>query len=378
MDDKKSALLEASSRDIDAIPWQYDRIERFLGLAEDLHRSDITRCRELVHRAATCIATSTEDVQEQRRHLVDIAYRVDEELAKKLIDEFDDDQAKRRAQSQIKMLEVRKTIIEIEGRPDEDNLLMQLRDAEIHKLGLMLLRALNSGRIQHFHPNQIRDYVELAAQHPLDRSYPLLTWYVENAVRRYCNTDHASAFLRPILDACVVGAQLAGQISGRSLIRLKALKHKSTDLSNTNSVIVTPESRNEAMGILRRWLERKLSNEVKIHDPYFSPTDLSWLQLIRTINPKVVITIMTSRRHQPSVPVGSELQDVYLEAWRRLYDQLPPRTQIAIIGGERSKESPIHDRWLLSGGAGLRFGSSFNSLGITKESEISESSYGGR
>jgi hypothetical protein len=87
---------------------------------------------------------------------------------------------------------------------------------------------------------------------------------------------------------------------------------------------------------------------------------------------EVVITVMTSRRHQPSVPSGSELQDVYLEAWRRLYDQLPPRTQIAIIGGERSKESPIHDRWLLSGGAGLRFGSSFNSLGITKESEISE------
>jgi hypothetical protein len=374
MSDLRASLLEKSSQEIDAIPWQYDRIERILGLADDLHRSDIIRARELIHRAATCIASSTEDVREQRRHLVDTAYRVDEELAKRLIDKFDDDQAKKRAQSQIKMLEVRKTIIETEGRPDEDRLLMQVREAEVHKLGLMLLRALNSGRIQHFHPNQIRDYVELAAQHPLDRSYPLLTWYIENVVIRYSQTDQASQFVRPLFDACVVGTQLAGQISGKSLIRLKALKHHSAGLSSAHSILVTPESRDEAMEILRQWLERKLGDEVKIHDPFFAPMDLPWLQLIRAMNPKVVLTIMTSRRNQPSVLGGDELQDLYLETWRRLYDQVPPRARIAIIGGERTGESPIHDRWLLSGGSGLRFGASLNYLGITKDSEISEMS----
>jgi hypothetical protein len=57
-----------------------------------------------------------------------------------------------------------------------------------------------------------------------------------------------------------------------------------------------------------------------------------------------------------------------------LYDQRPPKAEIAVIGGEKSKDSPIHDLWLVSGGAGLRFGTCLNSLGVTKDSEISEMS----
>ena len=63
-----------------------------------------------------------------------------------------------------------------------------------------------------------------------------------------------------------------------------------------------------------------------------------------------------------------------METWQAQYDQLPPKAEIVIIGGERSKNSPIHDRWLVTNEAGLRFGSSLNSLGIAKESEISEMS----
>ena len=68
------------------------------------------------------------------------------------------------------------------------------------------------------------------------------------------------------------------------------------------------------------------------------------------------------------------MEEVYATEWRRNYDQLPPKAEIAIIGGEISKDSPIHDRWLVTGGSGLRFGTSFNSLGVAKDSEISEMS----
>jgi hypothetical protein len=65
---------------------------------------------------------------------------------------------------------------------------------------------------------------------------------------------------------------------------------------------------------------------------------------------------------------------IYADTWRKLFDQRPPAVEIAIIGGEKTKASPIHDRWLVSGSAGLRFGTSFNSLGLNKDSEISEMS----
>jgi len=42
-----------------------------------------------------------------------------------------------------------------------------------------------------------------------------------------------------------------------------------------------------------------------------------------------------------------------------------------VVGTQAKQEFPVHDRWWLTAGGGLRVGTSFNSLGITKTSEIS-------
>jgi len=374
MAQQKTQLLAAAREQIGDIPWELDQIERYLGLAEDLQGVDTQAVKELVNRAATVIAGSSDDVREQRRRLVDVAYRVDEAFATKLIDTFDDDEAKRQAQVQVRLLEVRKTITDSEGKPDQEKILPKIRAAEVSRLGLMLMRSLNAGRVQTYHLREIRDYLEMAADQPLNRAFYMLVWYLENAVVRFSQTDQASALIRPMFNACVVGAQLAGQIAGRALVRLKALKRESNELSSSRSLLVTPGSRTEAVRVLATWLERHINDQVKIHDPYFGPDDLSWLQVIRTARPNCSICVLTSRRHQPTLPAGEELDDVYASAWRRAYDQSPPKAEIAIIGGEKSRDSPIHDRWLVSGAAGLRFGTSLNTLGLAKDSEISEMS----
>jgi len=367
-------LLADAQKDIESIPWVIDRVDRLLGLADDLHRVDGILCRELVGRAATVLSSSGDDMLEQRRRLVDIAFRVDSEFAKNLIDKFDDDDAKRAAKSQLQLLEIRKSISEAEGRPDQEMAAQHLRAAEVSRLGSMLLKSVLTGRVQHFHPSDIRGYLELAANQPLTRAYSLLCWYIENAVLRYAETDQANILLRPMFEACVLGAQLTGQISGKSLVRLKALRNKSVELNRTHSLIVTPKSRDEAIRILSAWFERSLISFVVIQDPYFGPSELEWLQLIRTARPECKITVLTSRRHQPPLQQGEDLEELYVNTWRRMYDQAAPIVEIAVIGGENTKQSPIHDRWLISEGSGLRLGTSLNSLGITKDSEISEMS----
>ncbi len=82
MNNDRIGILDASIRDISSIPWQFDQIERLLDLDEELHGEDTPRCRDLVRRAELTIAQSRDNVRDQRRHLVDIAYRVDEELRK--------------------------------------------------------------------------------------------------------------------------------------------------------------------------------------------------------------------------------------------------------------------------------------------------------
>jgi hypothetical protein len=368
MQPQRQKLIADARADVQRTPSELDQIERYIGFAEDVQNSDQKLCRELINDAAAVLPHASEDVASQRKRLVDVAFRVDESFAAALIDKFDDDDVKRSARTQLKLLQVRNGLKEAEP----ESAVTQVNSTELRRFGWLLVTALDGRRIQSFHPSLIRSYLEVAASQPLRRSFPLFVWYVENAVARFGETNEATTFLRPIFDATVFGAQLAGHIAGRTLTRLKALKQKSSHFGTAHALLVTPGSREEAKRTIAAWLERNPGEFVKITDPYFSPTDLGWLQLIREANPKCEITVLTSKHSQPTPSPGIDLEDVYLSTWRQMFDQRPPKVKIAVIGGENSRQSPIHDRWLLTPSTGLRVGTSLNSLGLTKDSEISE------
>jgi len=373
MSSQRATLLSAAFQQISAIPTELDQIDRYLGLAEDVQGIDSGLSKDCVTHAATAITRSTDDVGDQQRRLVDIAHRIDEGFAKAIIEKFDDDEARQAARAQVKLLEIRDAITDsAKAGKEQANALKKVRSSEVARLGAYLIKALNGGRVQTYHPSELRPYLELSAGQPLNRAYAMLMWYVENSVVRFSHTDQAGTFLRPILSGCIVGAQLAGRVAGQSLIRLRTLKYLSNELSAARSLLVTPGSQEEAKRVLSRWFEEKLGQNTYIHDPYFGPEELRWIQLIRTARPNCRVHVMTARQNQPTPAVGEELADVYSSTWRKLYDQAPPAVEIIVIGGETSKASPIHDRWLVSESAGLRFGTSLNTLGQTKDSEISE------
>lgn len=121
---------------------------------------------------------------------------------------------------------------------------------------------------------------------------------------------------------------------------------------------------------MRAWLEANADEYVKFCDSYFGPGDLEFLRLIIGAAPSCNVKILTSKKHlkaQASITV-----DRFEDEWLQVCDQDPPETEIIALGVDGSEDILIHDRWLLTKGAGLRLGTSFNSLGITKVSEISE------
>ena len=282
MSGQRVKVLSDARAAIEDIPSDLDRFEHYIGLADDMRDVDRGQSRELVNSAASVLARSSEDVREHQRRLVDLAYRVDETLAKGLIDHFDDDEAKRAARTQVQLLEVRKNL------GADENAIKTLRKIparDVSGFGWSLLRALKARRFQSFHPSDIRPYLDSATTQPLHRSYSTLLWYIENAVVRFAETDQAATFLRPMLDATIVAAELAGQIAGKGLVRLKALKQQSTQISGGRALLVTPGSRDEAIRVLSAWFEKQLGQFVKICDPYFGPSDLNWLQVIRAVRP---------------------------------------------------------------------------------------------
>jgi hypothetical protein len=366
---EREALLQLAMESVAQIPSINDKIDRYVGFAGDLENLDKIRCRALLAAASDVFPRTLDELKDEHNHLVDIAFRLDESFATDLIDRLDDDEAKKAAQAQLRLLKMRREVFDDVVSP---HAVEKISSKDLAKLGWMFVRALGSRRLQTFRPSEIRDYLGAAAAQPLRGAYSTLVWYIENAVERFSETDHATAFLRPMFDSSVVGAQLAGQVAGKTLTRLKGVKDRAAEFSLGHARIITPSTRDEAVGIISSWLEKNQGDFIKITDPYFGPSELEWLQTIRSAKSSTRITIMTARHNQPVLNIGEELEERYVAEWKRRFDQKPPRTEIAIIGGERTGQSPIHDRWIVTNTGGLRLGTSLKSLGIGKDSEISE------
>jgi hypothetical protein len=117
------------------------------------------------------------------------------------------------------------------------------------------------------------------------------------------------------------------------------------------------------------WQSKELNGYLKICDPYFGPSDLDILQTIRSIAPNCEVFILTSKKNQGQ----GDLHQLYMDYWKfNISDQDPPETTIVIAGTRSQGVLPIHDRWWITrGNKGLRIGTSYNSLGLGRESEIS-------
>ena len=112
----------------------------------------------------------------------------------------------------------------------------------------------------------------------------------------------------------------------------------------------------------------EVGSYLKICDQYFGVSDLELIRLIRSIKTDCRIVIVTSKKQQPK---SDDLPELYAREWKRSISMhLPGNCEFVIVGIEGSGESPIHDRWWITETSGLRLGTSYNSLGTSKSSEI--------
>lgn len=133
----------------------------------------------------------------------------------------------------------------------------------------------------------------------------------------------------------------------------------------------TPGDRPEAIRYLANWIDQNVGEYLKICDPFFGPEELEFLKPLLSISEECEVQILTSRRHQVQERIPVPWDDAYRTYWRvNVSDLDPPDTRIVVVGAHPSGSSPIHDRWWVTGGGGLRIGTSLNSLGRGKESEI--------
>lgn len=369
---RRANTIEEAKGLIERIPTILDRVSRYEAFAEMALDKDPPLARQCLQSAMnTAVTSETPQLYSAQRRIIDLAYRFDPDLAGSLASLADDDPARWRIranlQRRLQILDLKKKMIE-QAPPDLD----AINESMYPQASWKLLGALNAGRGSLANLPQMRKTIAIAARLPLRRSYSMLAWTIENAVQRFAKTPSAVACLRPMFDAALRGVELAAEMAKRSSTELLRAKTGVIKQRETKSALIRAHDREGAIQFLREWFADEVRDYLKICDPYFGPDDLEILHILQSVSPKCKVQILTSIVHQRQKGVRTPWSETYRNHWRiQVADQDPPETEVIIAGTEPGGKLPIHDRWWLTHGAGIRLGTSYHDLGGERSSEIS-------
>lgn len=371
-DEKRRQLIMEAISTIDFIPKTLDAADRYATLASKVTDVDIELSRMCLQRGMeiSINAKDSELIYPNQQKILDLAHKLDPSFASSLTAMMDNDPARSRMRTELKkrlgVLNLRKEMM------DNDKLTLTSEASEYSKAAWMNLGALNAGRLETVRFEFFRNHLRIASQLTLTQAYPIVAWIIENAVKRLSKTDQAGTQLLPIFDATYLGAELAGRIATKSFERSKTVKtHALGAEGSSETIVIRAGEREKALDVIKQWLSTHLKEYLKICDPYFGIYDLEILRIIRSINPSCSVSVLTSRRQQLNDNLVTPWEDAYQSHWRlNVSDQDPPYTQIMMVGTQSKGSLPIHDRWWITHGSGLCTGTSFNSLGINKSSDL--------
>ena len=347
-----------------------DRFQRYESLAVKSMDSDRSMAVRVTEKAFQTVAVLNNGRSADReRRLVDLAFRLDPELPMRLAVLFDDDPAREqyreRAKEQINRQELKRALAD-----DKQNIELRERrnDPNLAVAAWQSLAGLNAGRILAVDMSRAREMLACASNYPLETAYPMYSWVLSNVMEKYARTEQASQYIRDLFEGLARGSNFFFMIAGSNDNLDFNPKWQNRNEEDFHIVLI-PGEREKALRFLRKWVESNTEEFVTIIDPYFGPEELWVVRLLMECNSSLDIRIVAGRTAAPDSSNG-RVAETYRTAWGTLCDQNPPRTEILSVSFVENGKCPIHDRWILSKSAGVRLGTSINSIGNSL-SEIS-------
>lgn len=372
---KKRTLFAEAQQKTAALSSLEDRIYRYMAIFDSALGFDRGLCKAALN-AATQDSWNldTKNVAAIRERLVDRAYRMDKDVAANLASRLDQDPARKAKQLEIRerveTLELRDALQKGEAQLSASS---QQDPEKVARAAWMALRSLQSGRIGGINMMKARGYIQEISTWSLAHAYPVLALAIESLIRATKDSDEEGPVLKALFKATLTGAQLAHQIAAKMRNLANAHKLSSSGTDNGEGSLIKSGEREKALEKIRLWARCHAKEFIRICDPYFAPENLDIVQLIREEQPDIPITILTSRKHQENENVQEPWDETYLSYWRAyVSDADPGEVRIVVQWTKETKDMPIHDRWCLSAESGLRLGTSTNSIGMGKDSEVSD------
>ncbi len=385
MRSRRDEVLEKVGEEAASLPTTYDKVQSMQNLANVYEQFDRSKCETILRNAmlATCSGDS-DSIAKLRRSLVDLAHRLDPDLANDLVSSLDNDPARIEARleldEELRILNAARTLhtTTFEGdssrkpRPGFRSEKQRKKSTGVPdnrilpQLAWRALADLNAERGIAPSFATLVSYVVQSSTLPLSNAFPVMNWILSCAARLYGNTDQAVSIARPLFESTLVSCTLCERMIARSA---GADLGASLPVNQSDGTSLIGVGQKEvALEEIRRWMHEEVDDYLLICDPYFEVYDLEILRFVLETGRDVAVTWISDYKMQSQDP---QISDKLSSHWRSISSVSPPETDIVLMQTAKTKVFPMHDRWWITKGGGLRIGTSLNGLGVRRISEIS-------
>lgn len=352
---------------LNGIPCSVDQALRKIGLsnvASGLERSAAERL--LIEALDETLKIDDEEISLSiQKKIIDTAQKFDKAFAAKLIDRLDDDPARRRAKSALKKQQSDLKNKEALSNGNYEGL-KGSRASSLDMASFQALSGLNAGKLSPPKLDQLVPLLDKISAHSISSIFWGYTWFLRACQQRMQATDDAQRILKPLFEVTLLSCELVGRMAEHAS---PALAHdEGSGLHSAQSLLIGPGDRIDATSFLLTWVRETSDDDIVICDPYFSAQEIDLIKQFHFERPSARFTILSCKSNRAGAGVAVGLES----AWTAVCDQAAPEIRLITVtyDGDGLK-GPIHDRWMLSNRQGLRMGTSLNSMGLSKLSEIS-------
>jgi hypothetical protein len=359
--DLSCQLLEEAKDIALTLPSTYERAMRLATVADSAFSFDKAIAKAVISAGAEAASRSDgEGIRRVERRLIDLAHAIDPDWAAQIVEQRDQDPARVRRKAE---LQSRLNVLRDATRPESGG--RRGTPAELPETCWRSLALLNGNQISPRGIETFGDELSAIAEMPLSESYPIIAWVVGNCVAKHSRTKAAGAKIRPLFEALLTSSRITAHLTGTALL------NDGLDVGRKmlrEGGLVEPGDQHAAKDMLTSLIGQFASAQIDICDPYFGPSDMWLLKLIKDHNPDARVRILTSSKALASD--AGDPAEAFLSHWKdHVSSADPPNTRVIIVTW-LDENCPIHDRWMVAGREGLRFGTSVSGLG-KRLSEVS-------
>jgi len=358
-------LLDELIIDLKGLKINFEFIERINELTEDLFKINKTKWTKIVRESLT-ISNNLNDkgsTFKYQQELIDTIFKIDEKLCRELVDSVDCFDNKNN-KDYIKKHHNRLSFLNKVNNNEQIGNTQYNKYDVLHAV-IKSFSLFNSEKIKAKKFDELKIFINSSLDFSIDKSIIIFLYYLVNMYKKkYSNNE-----IKQIQDLLLQNFNFS--INNFDFIKKIHFHHNGFNtrfnmdfLKNDNNFYVEIGERDAALEYIKDWIIQNQADEIIIIDPFFNIDDLELLKLFLLNKDVKRFEIITNKKIE-----REEIEN----KWLQLMSIEFPETDFYFLS-KKNGDSPFHDRYILSSNdnLGLRIGTSINSLGIGKVSEISK------